>query len=157
MKLLFICTHNRCRSILAEAITNFYGGDNFVAKSAGSQPVGQVHPLSLKFLQALNIPTENLCSQSWDEHESWQPDIVITVCDTAAGEPCPAWFGQSLKVHWGLTDPSSLDGSDSEISMAFHTIIERLKKRIERLVELGVQNKSGAELLSEFKNIEKLY
>jgi arsenate reductase len=156
MKLLFICTHNRCRSVLAEAVTNFYGKGILTAKSAGSQPAGEVHPLSLRFLKERGIPIDGLCSQSWDEHESWQPDVVITVCDSAAGETCPVWFGKSTRVHWGLADPSSLNGSDDEVSNAFHETIQTLRVRIQKLIEVGVQKASGDELSKIFNTIEKL-
>lgn len=156
MKLLFICTHNRCRSILAEAVTNFYGEGIITAKSAGSQPAGEVHPLSLKFLKEWGIPTAGLYSQSWGEHENWQADIVITVCDSAAGESCPAWLGKSVNIHWGLADPSSLKGNDAEIADAFNETIATLKNRIEKLIELDVQEKSGEELSAIFNKVEKL-
>ncbi len=156
MKLLFICTHNRCRSILAEAITNFYGKGILIAKSAGSQPAGEVHPLSMKYLKDRGIPTEGLRSQSWDEHESWQPDVVITVCDSAAGETCPVWFGKSIKIHWGLADPSSHDGDSKEIAAAFNETIQILKKRIHKLTELNVQAKSSGELAALFEKVERL-
>lgn len=144
MKLLFICTHNRCRSILAEAITNFYGKGQVVAKSAGSQPAGEVHPLSLRYLEKQGIPTDGLNSQSWDEHEAWQPDLVITVCDSAANEVCPVWFGKSVKAHWGLADPSRLNGSEEEVEEAFNQTIQTLASRIERLIELNIQDKDPA-------------
>jgi len=105
MKLLFICTHNRCRSIIAEAVTNHYGKDVLEARSAGSEPSGNVHPLSTHYLEAAGINTSGLRSQFWDEHEAWRPDIVITVCDQAAAEPCPVWFGDALQAHWGLAIP----------------------------------------------------
>jgi len=142
MKLLFICTHNRCRSILAEAVTNYFGKGRVTAKSAGSQPAGKVHPLSLAYLQKMGIPTEGLCSQSWDEHEAWQADVVITVCDSAANEACPLWFGQSLRVHWGLTDPSKLDGTEEEIEQAFTKTIETLTRRVEALLKRNIQYKN---------------
>ena len=138
MKLLFICTHNRCRSILAEAITNFYGQGVLTAKSAGSQPAGEVHPLTLKYLCEFGIPTAGLCSQSWNAHESWRPDLVITVCDSAAGEPCPLWLGQCARVHWGLADPSRLAGEESAIRKSFVETIEILKSRIEKLTEFEI-------------------
>jgi arsenate reductase len=138
MKLLFICTHNRCRSILAEAVTNFYGQGVLTAKSAGSQPAGEVHPLTLKYLDEFGIPTAGLCSQSWDVHESWEPNIVITVCDSAAGEPCPLWFGQCAKVHWGLADPSRMAGEESAIRNAFVETIATLKNRIEKLTKFEI-------------------
>ncbi len=123
MKILFICTHNRCRSILSEAITNQLTGNDVVARSAGSHPVGEVHPLSLKFLQQTDYDTAGLASKSWDELEAFAPDVVITVCDSAANETCPVWFGHALKLHWGLEDPSKIEGTDAQIEQAFlHTI-----------------------------------
>jgi arsenate reductase len=142
MKILYICTHNRCRSILSEAITNHYANsesaNKIIAKSAGSQPAGEVHPLSIKYLQEAGISTEALRSQSWDEFEEFAPDLVVTVCDSAAGEACPLWFGKSLKVHWGLADPSKLQGSEAEIAEAFRATIEQIKQRVQQLANLDV-------------------
>jgi arsenate reductase len=136
LKVLFICTHNRCRSILSEAITNQFSEGKIVAKSAGSQPVGEVHPLSVKYLQEAGISTDNLCSQSWDEFEDFEPDLVVTVCDSAANETCPVWFGNSLKVHWGLSDPSKLKGTEAQIAQAFRETIEVIKQRVAQLLDL---------------------
>jgi arsenate reductase len=147
MKILYICTHNRCRSILSEAITNQFSvskkgnAGKIIAKSAGSQPVGEVHPLSIKYLQEVGISTEGLRSQSWDDFEQFAPDLVVTVCDSAAGEACPVWFGKSLKVHWGLADPSKLQGSEAQIAEAFRATIEQVKQRVEQLVNLDVDVK----------------
>jgi arsenate reductase len=138
MKILYICTHNRCRSILSEAITNHIAAGKIVAKSAGSQPAGEVHPLSIKYLQEAGISTDGLRSQSWDEFEEFSPDLVVTVCDSAAGETCPLWFGKSLKVHWGLADPSKLQGSEAEIAEAFRATIEQIKQRVKQLADLDV-------------------
>ena len=138
MKILYICTHNRCRSILSEAITNQFSNGKITAKSAGSQPVGEVHPLSIKYLQQAGISTEGLQSQSWDEFEEFAPDLVVTVCDSAANESCPLWFGNSLKVHWGLADPSKLEGSEQQIASAFRTTIELIKQRVTQLNKLNV-------------------
>ena len=146
MKLLFICTHNRCRSIIAEAVTNALGGAQLQARSAGSQPSGEVHPLSLKYLAEASISTAGLCSQSWDDHQSWRPDVVITVCDQAAGEPCPVWFGQSVQAHWGLADPSRLAGSEQEVAAAFHHTIAVLQSRIQRLLNATPASLGQAEL-----------
>ena len=140
MKILYICTHNRCRSILSEAITNHFASDHIQAKSAGSQPAGEVHPLSLRYLNEAGIPTDGLQSQSWDEFEDFKPDIVITVCDSAAGEACPVWFGQSIKVHWGLADPSKLEGSEEEIAAAFRDCIKEIKHRVSQLQGIAVQS-----------------
>jgi arsenate reductase len=135
VKLLFICTHNRCRSILAEAICNHLSGGRLTARSAGSQPVGQVHPLSLKYLSEAGIATAGLRSKSWDEHENWHPDFVITVCDSAAGEACPVWFSEAEKVHWGLVDPSRLEGNEEDIANAFRQTIDLLQARFRRLLD----------------------
>lgn len=133
MKILYICTHNRCRSILSEAITNHLASEVITAKSAGSQPVGQVHPLSLKYLAEAGIATNDLQSQSWDDFEAFAPDVVVTVCDSAAGETCPVWFGKSVKVHWGLSDPSKLTGSDDDIAEAFRDTIAQISMRVKAL------------------------
>lgn len=138
MKILYICTHNRCRSILCEAITNASHG-NLDARSAGSQPVGEVHPLSLKYLGERGYKTEGLRSQSWDEFEDYAPDLVVTVCDSAAGESCPVYFGQSLKVHWGLEDPSKLEGTDNEKASAFNRTMDIIEKRVLALAEIAEQ------------------
>ncbi|MCJ8314740.1 MAG: arsenate reductase ArsC [Saccharospirillaceae bacterium] len=142
MKFLFICTHNRCRSILSEAITNDLGQGRITAVSAGSAPVGEVHPLSLKYLTEKNISTKGLISQSWNEFEADQPDVVITVCDSAAAETCPIWFGNCAKVHWGLTDPSKLEGSDEEIKAAFFTVMHIIKTRTQAALKLDLENMS---------------
>ena len=134
MKILFICTHNRCRSILSEAISNHYSNGKIEARSAGSQPVGEVHPLSIRYLEENGIPTTNLKSQSWDEFEDFEPDLVITVCDSAAKETCPVWFGNSTQIHWGLSDPSKLTGTEEEIGNAFNSTIAEIKARTEQLV-----------------------
>lgn len=139
MKILYICTHNRCRSILSEAITNHLSKGKIVAKSAGSQPSGEVHPLSIKYLLQAGISTDGLSSQSWDEFEDFAPDIVVTVCDAAAGESCPLWFGSSVKVHWGLADPSKLVGTDSAIAQAFNASIKEITLRVEQLSSLHVE------------------
>ncbi len=137
MKILYICTHNRCRSILSEAITNGIASGTIEAKSAGSQPAGEVHPLSIKYLQQAGYNTDGLQSQSWDDLEAFEPDIVVTVCDSAAGEACPVWFGKSLKVHWGLEDPSKMQGSEQVIEAAFNTTIKQIEQRVESLLALA--------------------
>ncbi|MGB1090965.1 MAG: arsenate reductase ArsC [Oceanobacter sp.] len=143
MNILYICTHNRCRSILSEAITNHLSDGRIKAFSAGSQPVGQVHPLSLKYLAERNISTDGLQSQSWDDFENQPLDLVITVCDSAAGEACPAWFGKAVKVHWGLEDPSKLQGSEAEIRDAFFKTMEIIEARVLQLLTVSTENLSG--------------
>lgn len=150
MKLLFICTHNRCRSILAEAITNHLCDGKIIAASAGSSPEGQVHPLSLLFLNERNINTDNLNSQSWHEFEDFKPDAILTMCDSAAAESCPIWFNQSIQVHWGLQDPSRNAGSEDKQRDSFNRTMDIIERRINALLEAQSKNKtqtlSGANL-----------
>lgn len=136
LKVLYICTHNRCRSILSEAITNKLAGDVIDARSAGSQPADEVHPLTLKYLSQAGYSTDGLRSQSWDEFEDFAPDLVVTVCDSAAGEACPLYFGNTVKIHWGLADPSKTEGSEAEKERAFLTCIEEVEARARELREL---------------------
>jgi arsenate reductase len=131
---LFVCTHNRCRSILCEALTNHLSGGRLRAFSAGSQPAGAVHPATLAALEARGISTDGLESQSWDAFAGLEPDAVITVCDSAAGEQCPLWMGRARKVHWGLPDPSKVDGSAAEQSAAFDAVIATIEGRLRRLL-----------------------
>ena len=131
MKLLFICTHNRCRSILSEAITNQRARGILTAASAGSAPVDAVHPLTLRFLQVRGYDTVGLASQSWVDHEAFEPDRVITVCDTAAGEACPLWMSDVEKMHWGLPDPSRVDGDDETVRAAFMAVIDRIELKVD--------------------------
>lgn len=144
MKVLYICTHNRCRSILSEAITNAYASEHIQAQSAGSQPAGEVHPGTLQYLQQDGINTDQLKSQSWHEMEAFAPDVVITLCDSAAGESCPLWFGNSVKVHWGLADPSKLSGQAQ--AEAFAQCIAIIKQRVTQLHEIAKQSPGRAEL-----------
>ena len=131
MKLLFICTHNRCRSILSEAITNQRARGILTAASAGSAPVDAVHPLTLRFLQERGYDTAGLASQSWADLEAFEPDRVITVCDTAAGEACPLWMSDVERVHWGLPDPSRVNGDDETVRAAFMAVIDRIERKVD--------------------------
>ena len=112
-----------------------------------------MHPLSIKYLQEAGISTDGLQSQSWDDFEHFAPDLVVTVCDSAAGETCPVWFGKSLKVHWGLADPSKLQGSEVEISEAFRATIEQIKHRVEQLVNLDVDVTDKVALKAALANL----
>lgn len=135
MKLLFVCTHNACRSILAEAITRQLAGYRIQAASAGSQPAGRVHPLTVEFLQSTGYPTEALRSKGFDDLDEFKPDVVITVCDRAAGEACPVWLSKdAISVHWGLPDPSHLEGTDAERTAAFESVAGILRARIAGLL-----------------------
>ena len=132
LKLLFICTHNRCRSILAEAISRHVAGDVFDVRSAGSQPAGIVFDGTLNFLHEQGISTAGLRSESWDVHEAFKPDVVITVCDSAAGEACPLWMGNAIRVHWGLSDPSKMSDGQAQ-QQAFAEVADVLTQRIKNL------------------------
>ncbi len=141
MKILYVCTHNRCRSILSEAITNHRAGDLLVARSAGSQPAGEVHPLSLRYLAEAGIPTEGLYSKSWDQMADFEPDLVLTLCDAAAGESCPVWMGRALKLHWGLADPSRVEGDEDTVAEAFRRTIAIIGRRVEQLAAVAGQRR----------------
>ncbi len=146
MKILFICTHNRCRSILAEAIANKIGAGLLVAASAGAHPAGEVHPLTLKYLREAGYPTDGLKSQSWDELEDFAPHIVITVCDQAAAEACPVWLGKGIRVHWGLPDPSRELSSEEETAQAFASVIATLERRMQQLTKVNINQLSPADV-----------
>lgn len=153
MKLLFICTHNRCRSILAEAITNHVANGKITAMSAGSSPEGAVHPLSLHYLNEHQIQTDGLESQSWDEFEHFAPDAILTMCDSAAAETCPIWFDNSVQVHWGLQDPSRTNGGPAEQRASFKRTIHIIEQRIQRLLENDISVLKGAELKQKLESI----
>ena len=141
LHVLFLCTHNSARSILAEAILNHIGKGRFQAFSAGSSPQGnqQPHPLGLQVLQHAGIPTEGLRSKNWDEFgkpDAPRMDLVITVCDNAAGEVCPYWPGQPATAHWGYADPSATQGSEAQQLEAFRQTLLALHRRLALLVSL---------------------
>jgi arsenate reductase len=130
---LFLCTGNSARSILAEAILNRKGRPNFTAYSAGSFPKGAVHPMALKLLELSHLPTDGLRSKSWDEFSvpgAPKLDFVFTVCDNAARETCPFWPGQPVTAHWGVPDPAAVEGSSAEIERAFRDAFMILERRI---------------------------
>lgn len=131
--LLFICTHNRCRSILAEVIANNQFKGAFRAFSAGSQPAGEIHPLTLKFLGARGLPIEGLRSQSWDDFADVDFDLVVTVCDSAANEPCPLWMSDAPRTHWGMPDPSRVKGDEAAIEAAFYSVMDALESQLTAL------------------------
>ena len=141
--LLFICTHNRCRSVLAEVIANARFDDFYRAYSAGSQPTGQIHPLTLEFLSARGLPTEGLRSQSWDDFADQEFDLVVTVCDSAANESCPLWMSDAPRAHWGMPDPSRVAGDAAAIESAFYAVMDTLESQLVALKR---------ELLKEVRN-----
>ena len=135
MNVLFLCTGNSCRSILGEAIFNHLAPPGWKALSAGSRPTGQVHPRSLALLARAGLSTEGYHSKSWDALPL-TPDIVITVCSSAAGETCPAYLGPVLRTHWGVEDPAHVTGTDVEIDAAFMQAYRVLRTRIEAFLAL---------------------
>lgn len=135
MNVLFLCTGNACRSILAEATFNHLAPVGWLAMSAGSRPTGQVHPRSLALLAREGIATGGCHSKSWEALPA-MPDIVITVCGNAAGETCPAYLGSVLRAHWGVDDPAQVSGSEAEINAAFQHAYQVLRARIEALLAL---------------------
>jgi protein-tyrosine-phosphatase len=132
---LFLCTGNSCRSILGEATFNHLAPAGWKAMSAGSRPTGAVHPRSLALLAREGISTEGCYSKSWDDLPQ-APDIVITVCASAAGESCPAYLGPVLRTHWGVDDPAHAKGTDAQIDAAFEAAYRTLRKRIEAFFAL---------------------
>ncbi|MFT4767438.1 MAG: arsenate reductase [Glaciecola sp.] len=149
LTLLFICTHNRCRSVLCEALARHLSRGRIAAFSAGSQPSGVVHPETLRQLQKRGIDTWELRSESWDAYEDVSPDAVITVCDSAAGEQCPVWFGKSVKVHWGLADPSRVESSSNDQATAFDAVITTIEERLRRLLELDFRELETGDALRD--------
>ncbi|MFZ6643684.1 arsenate reductase ArsC [Undibacterium sp. TC4M20W] len=135
MNVLFLCTGNSCRSILAEATFNLLAPAGWHAMSAGSKPTGEVHPRSLALLAREGISATGYASKSWDNLPA-TPDIVITVCASAAGETCPAYLGPVLRTHWGVADPAHATGTDEEIDAAFMTAYSILRTRIETMLAL---------------------
>lgn len=139
---LFLCTGNSARSILAEALLNHWGKGRFRAFSAGSNPKGQVHPLAIELLQWTDLPTEGLRSKSWNEFEAPDAppiDFVITVCDNAAGETCPVWSGKPMTAHWGVADPAAVEG-EAEKGAAFRKALAELEARIKLFVNIPIES-----------------
>lgn len=156
MRVLFMCTANSCRSILSEALFNHLAPQGFEAVSSGSFPKGQVLPRSLSTLQQAGISIEGLYSKGNDAFESNPPDIVITVCDKAAGETCPVYFGPALKSHWGLEDPSDVSGDEAAIDAAFHSTLATIERRCKAFLALPFARLSRDELKRELDRIGTL-
>ena len=153
---LFVCTGNSARSILAEGLLNHLGAPRFKAYSAGSHPTGTVNPYALATLKALRVPTDGYRSKNWDEFA--QPgapklDFVFTVCDNAAGEVCPFWPGQPTTAHWGVPDPAAVQGSDTEKTRAFMATAVTLKRRIELMLALPIERLDAIAIRRELEQI----
>lgn len=156
---LFLCTGNSARSIVAESIINNLGKSKFRGYSAGSHPKGEVHPIALAMLRKFGLPTEGLRSKSWDEFAapSGLPlDFVFTVCDKAAGEVCPYWPGQPMTAHWGIPDPAAVEGTDVEKSLAFREAFRSLETRIKLFLSLPLASIDRMRLQERLDAIGKL-
>jgi arsenate reductase len=153
---LFLCTGNSARSILAEAILRKDGCGHFRSFSAGSQPKGKVNPFAIRVLQSLDYPTDELRSKSWEEFAAPDApvmDFVFTVCDNAAGESCPVWPGQPMSAHWGIEDPAEVDGTDLEKEAAFVAAFRYLKNRIANFASLPLQSIDRLSLGTKLRDI----
>jgi protein-tyrosine-phosphatase len=153
---LFLCTGNSARSILAEAILNRIGGTGFRAWSAGSHPKGEVNPAALRLLRGMGFPTEALRSKPWDEFAgpgAPRLDFVFTVCDSAAGEVCPIWPGQPMTAHWGIPDPAAATGSEADTALAFAEAFRVLNNRISLFASLPIASLQKASLQRRLNEI----
>ncbi len=154
---LFLCTGNSARSILAEVLLNQVGRGRFKAYSAGSFPKGEVNPHAIRLLETLKLPTDDLRSKSWDEfaRPGAPPlDFIITVCDNAAGEVCPIWPGKPVTAHWGIPDPAAAEGSDAEIAAAFATAARQLRTRIDLFLNLPLASIDRMTIQNRLKDIQ---
>ncbi|GAB3478783.1 arsenate reductase ArsC [Azotobacter salinestris] len=148
MKILFLCTANSCRSILAEAIFNHLAPAGMRAYSAGSRPRGEVHPQSLKALQRAGIQVIGLHSKAQGVHEGLRPDLVITLCHNAASEPCPVYFGSAIKAHWGLPDPAGQGDSQAKVDAVFDRTVASIEQRVSAFLSLPLEQLGTQELSS---------
>jgi protein-tyrosine-phosphatase len=161
MNVLFLCTHNSARSVLAESIMNRVGAGRFRAFSAGSMPSGKINPHVIALLKHLNFKTDDLRSKAWDEFSKAQnpdaPDLdfVFTVCDNAAGEVCPIWPGQPMTAHWGVPDPSTATGTEAEVALAFAEAYRQLNNRITLFCALPLQSIDRLSLQNRLNDIGK--
>ena len=158
LNVLFLCTGNSARSILAEALMNRLGAGRFMAYSAGSQPKGEVHPVAIELLRRMNHDTSFARSKNWEEFASPdapQMDFVFTVCDNAANEVCPIWPGQPMSAHWGIPDPAAVVGTDAEIHLAFADAYRQLNSRISIFTSLPLQSLDRLSLQKRLDDIGK--
>lgn len=156
MKILFMCTANSCRSVLSEGLFNHIAPAGFTAVSSGSFPSGRLNPRAVSTLQSLGVDTSTLYSKGSDSFADNPPDIVITVCDKAGGEPCPVYFGPAIKSHWGLSDPSEVTGSEEQVQAAFDATVEHIRRRLDALFALDLKELGPTELKSALDQIGEL-
>lgn len=153
---LFLCTGNSARSIMAEAILQKLGSGRFVASSAGSRPTGEVNPGAISQLAENGYETDGFRSKSWHEFDAPDArpfDFIVTVCDNAAGESCPVWPGRPLTAHWGIPDPAAAAGADEQIRVAFARAFAELSARIEKLLNMPLESMSRAEIRTALRAI----
>ena len=156
LNVLFLCTGNSARSVMAEALLNTLGAGRFKAYSAGSTPAGRVNPFTVELLVRRGHPVQGMRSKSWDEFAAAGApavDIVITVCDNAAGEVCPVWPGRPANAHWGFEDPAAFEGTDEAKRIKFEAIYEQIRQGIERFVALPLETLDRAGVAAELKAI----
>jgi protein-tyrosine-phosphatase len=159
-KVLFLCTGNSARSILAEQLMNYWGRGRFHGYSAGSHPKGAVHPIAIALLERMRMPTAGLRSKSWDEFAlpgAPRLDFVFTVCDNAAAEVCPVWPGQPMTAHWGVVDPAAVETSEAERWLAFRTTFRELENRIRVFTSLPIRSLDRLKLQERLDAIGKLH
>jgi arsenate reductase len=158
INVLFLCTGNSARSIMAEAIMNQRGRSSFTAYSAGSHPTGRIHPLALRQIELAKMPTQGLRSKNWDEFAApGAPEIhfVFTLCDKAAGEVCPLWNGHPLTAHWGVPDPAAVEGTPEEVERAFRDAFSIIDRRIVLFMSLPLAKLEQLVLQAEINRIGK--
>lgn len=154
--ILVLCTGNSCRSVMVEGLLNHYGKDKILAFSAGSFPTGNVHPMSLATLRHHGMNDKGYRSKSWDEFKDKQIDILITVCDNAAGEICPIFPGKPIKAHWGVPDPAHYQGTAAEVEAEFDRIFTMLEKRVQAFLSLNLEQMGNDELKQKISEIGEL-
>jgi len=155
---LFLCTGNSARSVIAEGLLRSLGGDRFRAHSAGSFPTGRINPGAVPVLRSMGLDPADLRSKSWDEFAApGAPpiDFIFTVCDNAAGEVCPVWPGRPVTAHWGVEDPAAATGSEAEVAAAFATAERRLRRRVESFLALPVEDLDGPDVRARLEEIGK--
>jgi len=156
LNIFVICTGNSCRSVMGEALINQLGKGRVKAFSAGSHPIGRINTGALATLKRHGLPTEGYQSQSWEDFEDTPMDIVITVCDNAAGETCPVYLTKAVRAHWGVSDPGHVEGTDEKKIAAFEQTFSTLKLRVEKMLELPLETMPTKELTIELNKIGQL-
>ncbi len=156
LNVFVICTGNSCRSVMGEALFNELGKNRIQAFSAGSHPIGRINDGALATLKRHNLPTEGYQSQSWEDFKDQPMDFVITVCDNAAGETCPAYLTEAVHAHWGVSDPGHVEGTEEEKIAAFEETFRLLTLRVTKMLALELEKISPEELSTELNNIGKL-